>query len=190
MKLRLTPSQGFTLIELLVTVSLIALLAGLAAPAISTFVTRSSMRSINTDFSLGLQRTRLEAVNRNMCATMCMSTNVGSSSPTCITSGEDWARGWIVFLNPTCNATITTSDPVPGNIVLVRDTSGTRFSLTNLSANAGLRAVTFSSRGATSLTTSGFLLADSGPKADATLSKTICLDALGRVRSIDNAGTC
>jgi type IV fimbrial biogenesis protein FimT len=190
MKLQSNASRGFTLIELLVTVSLVAVLAGLAAPALSSFITRSAMRSVNTDFSLALQRTRLEAVNRNMCATMCMSANAGTTSPACAVTGDNWGRGWIVFLNPTCNTTITASDPVPGNIVLVRDSSGTRFGLSNLAGNSDLRAITFNSRGATSLATSGFVLADSGPNPDTKLNKTICLDSLGRVRSIDSAGTC
>jgi type IV fimbrial biogenesis protein FimT len=190
MKLQPNLSRGFTLIELLVTVSLIALLAGLAAPALSSFVTRSAMRSVNTDFSLALQRTRLEAVNRNTCATMCMSTTAGTDNPKCTVLGDDWQRGWIVFHNPTCSGTITAADPLPGNIVLVRDSSGARYSLTNLAGNSDLRAVTFSSRGATSLATSGFVLADGGPRPDTKLNKTICLDSLGRVRSIDSAGSC
>lgn len=187
---RLRPG-GFTLIELMVTIALVAILAALAAPSIGGFVSRSAMRGISTDFSLALQRTRLEAVNRNMCASICMSTTAGTATPKCVDSGEDWGRGWIVFLNPTCNAAIDTDDPAAADIVLTRDSSGSRYTLTNHESNEDLQAITFTSRGATSLPTSGFSLVDSAASSsDADFNRTICLDSLGRVRTLESDSDC
>lgn len=180
--------RGLTLIELIMTIAILAILAGISAPYIGNYISRSAMRSLNADFTFALQRARAEAVNRNACATICMSANAGAASPTCTTSGEDWGRGWIVFANPTCNAAVTSADPLPGNILLVRESSGTRYTISNL--NPGLRSITFNARGATMSASSGFALADSGSGADAKLNQTICIDALGRVRTLNAASTC
>lgn len=183
--------RGLTLIELIMTIAILAILAGISAPYIGNYISRSAMRSLSADFTFALQRARAEAVNRNACATICMSANAGASTPTCTTTGEDWGRGWIVFANPTCNATVTSADPLPGNVLVVRESSGTRYSITNLAGNAGLRSITFNARGATMSTTSGFALSDSaGSAADAKLNQTICVDALGRVRTLNAASTC
>ena len=192
-RMRIQPSgpRGFTLIELMVTIAMVAILAALAAPSVSNFVSRSAMRGISTDFNLALQRTRLEAVNRNMCASICMSTTAGAPTPKCTTAGDDWGRGWIVFLNPSCDGDLDDTDPLPGNIVLSRDSSGTRYTLTNLEDNEELRSVTFSPRGSTSLPTSGFSLIDSAAGAsDEKFNRTICLDSLGRVRTLETEASC
>jgi type IV fimbrial biogenesis protein FimT len=191
MKLSTNPARGFTLIELMVTVSLVAVLAALAAPSLYQFASRNAVRALSSDFTSGVQRARLEAVNKNMCASICMSTNASDANPKCVVTGEDWARGWIVFTNPSCNSTITATDPTPGSVIAVRDSSGSRFTLNNLSSNSGLRSITFSSRGATTMgSTVGFTLNDSGPSADSKLNRIICVDSLGRQRSISTASSC
>jgi type IV fimbrial biogenesis protein FimT len=185
------PARGFTLIELLVTVALLAILAGLAAPSLSSFAARSTMRTMSTDFSLGLQRTKLEAVNRNMCATMCMSSNASGDSPTCDGTSTNWGKGWIVFLNPTCDATITA--PVAGNIVAVQDSYSDRFSLENHSTNSTLTSIMFNARGSPRTAgSSGFNLVDSKVSASDDINRTICMDALGRVRTVaySSSATC
>jgi len=179
---------GLTLIELLVTIALLAIIASLAAPAIGTFVSRSAMRGISADFTLALQRARSEAINRNMCVTMCMSSNSSLSPPKCTTSGDDWGIGWIVFLNPSCDTSITTANPKTANpietVVLVRDTSGARYSLQN--GNSGTRSITFGARGNTrSSTAASFNLVDTQVSANDPINRTFCLDLAGRVRTTD-----
>ena len=93
---RTCPAQrGFTLIELLVTLAVAAVLASLAAPSIRDFIVRSKMTNLSNEFSGSVLRARNEAVNRNVCVTLCMS----SSGTACTTTGTDWQAGWIGFLN-------------------------------------------------------------------------------------------
>jgi type IV fimbrial biogenesis protein FimT len=192
---RIRTSYGFTMVELMVVIALIAILAMLAAPVLSTYVSRSTLRALSTDFSLGLQRARLEAINRNMCVTMCMSSNAGLDSPKCTDSGDEWGIGWIVFLNPTCDTTITTANPKTirnETVVLVRQTAGERYSIQN--GDSGTRSVTFSARGNTRSTVGkSFNMSDTAipsSSPDEKYNRTICLDMMGRVRTIESLTSC
>jgi type IV fimbrial biogenesis protein FimT len=183
---------GFTLIELMVTIAILAIIASLAAPAMSTYVSRSAMRGISGDFTMALQRARSEAINRNMCVSICMSSQASLSPPKCTTSGDEWGVGWIVFLNPSCDASITTANPKTGanpleTVVLVRDTSGARYSLQN--TNTGTRSITFGARGSSS-SMGGFNLVDTGVPSGDSINRTFCLDKAGRVRTLDYAASC
>ena len=184
------PSSGLTLIELMVTIALVAILAPLASPAIGTFASRSAMRSISTDFSLALQRGRMEAATKNSCVSVCMSGTVGAADPKCTDAGTDWNGGWIAYINNTCAAPTTADPTVPGNIVLLREAGSSRYTLSNLSGNTDLRAVTFTPRGMTTTSsTVGFQLNDTAGNAETTMNRTICMDPLGRVRLVSGT-TC
>ena len=92
-------SAGLTLIELMVVVAFMAILATLAAPAMSAMV--NSMRltaAVNTLFS-SLLLARSEAIKRNARAVVCKS----ASGDACITTGG-WEQGWIVFHDANNNA--------------------------------------------------------------------------------------
>jgi type IV fimbrial biogenesis protein FimT len=184
---------GFTLIELMVTIALLAIIAALAAPAVGVFVSRSAMRSISADFTLALQRARSEAINRNMCVTMCMSSKASLSPPKCTASGDAWDIGWIVFVNPSCDPSITTANPKTGSsdpletVVLVRDTSGARYSLQN--GDSGTRSITFGARGNTRSPAAGtsFNLVDTNVSSTDPINRSFCVDMAGRVRTVEYA---
>lgn len=76
-------SRGFTLIELVTTVTLLALLAGLAVPAFQGFIANQRIRNTSFDLMAALMLARSEAVTRNG--------DVSFSK-----SGEAWSAGWVV----------------------------------------------------------------------------------------------
>ena len=175
--------------------AILAVIAALAAPAMGVFVSRSAMRGISSDFSLGVQRARSEALNRNMCVTMCMSSKAGDLTPKCTVSGDEWGVGWIVFLNPTCDTSITAANPKAGTIkipdetvVFVREATGSRYSLQN--GKSGTRSITFSARGNTISTGTSFNLVDTNVPSSDAINRTFCLDFAGRIRTVGYATSC
>jgi type IV fimbrial biogenesis protein FimT len=186
--------KGFTLIELLVVIAIAAVLASFAAPSIVQFARRSAMQSLSNDFIGGLQRARLEAVNRNTCATICKSINPEASEPKCtpgasgVYAGDDWHMGWIVYLNPTCDRIVTVSDPVdPGNIVSVRPAGDSRYTLVTSSSK---KAFTFGPLGNIPLASAGRFSLQDSEDASNVMNRSICVDTMGRVRILADGGAC
>lgn len=192
MRIRYTPClrvSGLTLIELLVTIALMAILLSVAAPSMMGFVARSSMRGISGDFTLAMQRARTEAINKNQCVAICMSTTVGGTNK-CATTGSNWATGWLVFSAPSCgnitNTRPNTSLTPPDAILFVREPANTRY---ELNASSGTRSVVFNARGLpSSATLDSFNLVDTSAPLSDTINRSFCLDMAGRIRTTDIGG--
>lgn len=182
--------RGFTLIELMVTLAVAAVLAGLAAPSIKDFIVRSRMTNIGNEFTSGVLRARNEAINRNTCVTLCMSTTAGGAAPVCATSGTDWQVGWIAFLNPSCNSAANApSDTI--DLFLTRVSAGDDFYLN--SQSGAPRKMMFNPRGAPGLVSAAeydLVYQSVGGSYTTRFGFNICLDALGRTRTIPTDKTC
>ena len=184
---------GFTLIELMVTIALIAILGSLAAPSIQQFVSRSTIRAVSNDFSLAMQRARTEAINRNECVVMCMSSTATSASPTCIDSGSNWGVGWIVFRFPACTTSSGNYAGLPSSsadIILARESVNDRYQLVS-PGGSPTRAVVFNARGLPRLGSStAFNLSDTASPSDLTYGRTFCLNQQGRLRVLELLSNC
>jgi type IV fimbrial biogenesis protein FimT len=182
MKMRRRQQIGFTLIELMVTIAILAIILSLAAPAVQTFVSRSTMRGISSDFTLGMQRARSEAINRNECVVICMSDN----GQTCYDTGSSWGVGWIAYHNPTCGTATTSTPSDSSTIFLVRERFSDRYQL-NSTTETPIGAVTFGPRGETATSTNGcFNLIDTqAPPSEGNINRTFCLNRTGRIRTLD-----
>jgi type IV fimbrial biogenesis protein FimT len=182
-------NSGFTVVELLVTITMVAILMALAVPSLQQFLVRSEMQSLSNDFANALQKARLEAVSRNMCVTVCPGQNL-ATNPQCRATlpSDNWnASGWLVYINPTCDTTITSADPAtPANIFIVREPSNARFSL---SGHNSIENFTFSSRGVlANAAATRVTLMDTENSANS-LNRDICIDRMGRTR-IEAEGAC
>ncbi len=113
---RLARNAGFTLVELMVTVAVLAILLAVAVPSFLDFMAASRGSSISAGFVVDMTRARSEAISANTCVKICQSDNAqDGTSATCVGTGDDWQRGWIMFRLPTCNTALT--NPVDTDVV-------------------------------------------------------------------------
>lgn len=96
---------GFTLIELMTVMTIVIVLAVLAAPSFNDAILSNKLTSFANSFIASSQLARSEAIKRNATVTVCRSAN-GTS---CATSGT-WQQGWIVFQDANANGSIDGSE--------------------------------------------------------------------------------
>jgi type IV fimbrial biogenesis protein FimT len=176
-------NDGFTLIELMITVSILAILLALAVPGMTELIRDSRVSKLTNEFSSGLSYARGEAVNKNVCVTMCLSDNPAAAAPNCSTTATNWGAGWIVFANPDCNASaLNAGDSLLQ--VYEGDLNGPQ-----LFGVTAIRRITFTSRGVPTGVASARALT---VNSNSIPVKTVCLDAAGRARvgNYDQAGFC
>lgn len=184
--------QGFTLIEVLVTISILSVLLTLAAPSLQGFFIKQKMRKISDDFTSSIFKAKNTAVNKNVCTLMCMSSSTAASAPSCDTkNGGDWQPGWIVFLNPSCDSSKDTPE-ASEDILEVRVGVNSEYYLQS-QASTPTRKITFDSRGFITLANADrfdIVYKAVANEANDKYGMNICLDALGRTRTIPSSKTC
>jgi len=78
-----SPARGFTLIELVTTITVMAILAGIALPSFSAFIANQRVRNVSFDLMAAITLARSQAVSRNA--------NVSLQK-----IGTAWDGGWTV----------------------------------------------------------------------------------------------
>src|SRR6218665_3607129 len=159
-----TAARGFTLIELMVTLALAVILGRIL-------------------------KVRSEGVNRNTCFTLCTSTNAGDPEPTCTAALKpNWNKGWIIFINPTCDSLDPILTPEPEDLLLARPATDADYKLL-----AGQARMTFNARGGLPKSQWDQINLVYKGKEDPLTKKfafNICLDALGITRRIPSDRAC
>jgi type IV fimbrial biogenesis protein FimT len=177
-------AAGFTLIELMVTISVLAILLSLAVPSFIDFMRAARGGSLSSAFVGDMTRARSEAITNNSCAKMCQSANVANALsggvPTCATSGDEWERGWILFLLPNCDTDQNNPTASGAKLLSVHMDEQPDFSL--ISASAVRRSFVFDPRGVLIAGNNANLALS--PVSDGASSKharSICVSWAGRV---------
>ena len=99
--------RGFTLIELMITVSVLAILLGIAAPSFRDTLLNVRMTALANDLMTDLATARSEAAKRGVRVVLCTSSNGTSCTNT------SWQSGWIVFADGvTANGLVDTGESV------------------------------------------------------------------------------
>lgn len=190
MKQSTTLSQsGFTLIELMITVAIVAILAALVAPALQEFAIKNRLKNIGFEFTSSVLKARNTAINGNTCVTLCISTNTDENLPSCSTTGSDWQVGWIGFLNPSCDSPSQYSPSSIEEIFIIRNGESSDYHL-NVQGTA-IRRIRFNARGLPNARREFDLVYQSvGNSITENYGFNICLDVMGRTKTISNAASC
>ena len=85
-------SAGFTLIELMITVTIFAILLGVALPSFTNMMDNRKMVSQLSKLTAVIAYGRSEAVTRSVSVIICSSSD-GSSCA----GNNNWEQGWIMF---------------------------------------------------------------------------------------------
>ncbi len=99
--------RGFTLIEMIVVLTVLGILVGIAAPALSTFVHSNRLVTATNDLVADFSLARNEAIKRSRVTGVCKS----SDGASCTNTGT-WASGWIVFVDTNDDAAWSAGDEV------------------------------------------------------------------------------
>ncbi|MCO5123188.1 MAG: GspH/FimT family pseudopilin [Rhizobacter sp.] len=98
-------ARGFTLIELLTTVAIIVIILTLAAPSFTAFQRNSELTGVANTMLSSLTAARSEAMKRGRNTLVVPSAD-------CATWGDDWTKGWLVFVDNDGSQTIDSGDDV------------------------------------------------------------------------------
>lgn len=90
-------ARGFTLIELLVAMTIVGVLIGLGAPAMSTYLQNAKVGSATQAWQAGLQMARTEAIRRNLPVQFITTSASVASSAAALSAAADIAgQNWVV----------------------------------------------------------------------------------------------
>ena len=180
--------KGFTLVETLVVATLLAIMLAMAMPSMRRMVLENRLSGHVNELIAANLLARSEAIACGCLVTICRSVNAESGSNACSSqaSGDrdsnDWAVGWLVFMeNGTASAGLGVVDP--GERILLRQAafSGKAHSL------ASAKKISYNGMGEPigSVTGAHFIF-----NIDGELNRIVCMTRTGRIRVILDAVKC
>jgi type IV fimbrial biogenesis protein FimT len=158
-------NSGFTLLELMITMTLVALVMAIGIPSMRDFIKNDRLvTQINTMVG-HLAYARSEAVTRHQPVILCASSNQTSCS------SNDWADGWILFVDSDNNSDFSAGE------AMLRQHQALSGGVTFTSSVGSV--VTYDERGFAPNSIGTFSLCDDRGTAN---MKSISISATGRVR--------
>ena len=98
--------SGFTLVELIVVIGMIGILMAFGIPAMGTFVKNDRLSTQINALVGHLAYARSESVMRRQRVGLCVSDNMTECS------GDDWAAGWILFVDADGDSVHSTDEEI------------------------------------------------------------------------------
>jgi type IV fimbrial biogenesis protein FimT len=136
------PQQGLTLIEFLFALTVLALVCGLALPALANARESARSASARGDLLTSLVLAAGRAAVSGNRAVLCP-----SPDGTACSDDPDWSRGWLVFLDSNASRELEGGEPVlrrqpplPGRVHLRSSVGRTRIVFQGNGGNAGSNA--------------------------------------------------
>ena len=187
---RLQCQGGLTAVELLITLTILAILIGIAAPSMSRFIGQWRASNAVNALTGSLRTARTEAIARARPVVVCRVAS--SSSTTCLsTAGANgFASGWIVFVNNDRDTSFDYS-ATNGDELLLRQEAPSGIANITLT-NAG--RFVFLPNGLLNATTGNGINIDAAGFNSASttpwLRKALCITKPGRIRSVADSTNC
>lgn len=171
-------AAGFTAIELMVVVSILAVLAALAAPGFTALVERWRVRQSVEDMTSTLYYARSEAIKRGGRVGI-QKTPQGTNGCKLAGTNEEWGCGWFVFVDSDDNGKwkageeILQTTSMPANTNLIHKSGGTNIKVDRFGKMSGLNA-------------KGFILSPEPAGLSSPATRGICMSTGGRIRVIED----
>lgn len=173
--------RGVTLVETLATVSLAAVIMGIAVPSMATLQHRQAVAAETAAFRQGVHRARSEALRRGETVTLCALAPDAAQAGDyrCLRGGRDWSAGWLVFVDRGDTGILDAEDPV----LMVHQQRAAAGSVV-----ATVSALSFHALGFSSNAASHFRFVPPGAAPDSRGvpgSLLVCVSKPGRVRQTE-----
>jgi type IV fimbrial biogenesis protein FimT len=94
----ITQQSGVTLVEMMIAVSILAILASVAAPNMVNLLNDAKLSSQSDLLIATLNNARSEAIKQKINIQFCPAANANTATA-CSTNVADWSRGWILMGN-------------------------------------------------------------------------------------------
>ncbi|MFL0810781.1 MAG: GspH/FimT family pseudopilin [Agarilytica sp.] len=176
-------SNGLTLIELLIAMSVLAILLGVAIPSFMSVIRANALTSSSNEFVAAIALTRGEAIKRGATTRLCI---IDSNNSCSSGDGTNWADGWVLYADLNNNEELDTGEAV-------RFFEGIRSNYTLIASDTDINSIGYDRQGRL-LTQTAFemsLCAANAPSSgDATHSRTLSFNSIGRVKPSAGASSC
>ena len=130
-------SIGFTLIELVVTLTIVGILATIAAPSMSSFIQNNRLRTQVSDFVVDLNFARSEATKQKSNVAICAGNTIVGCDAT-----KAWQDGRLVFIDADNSSSFNAGDTIlrshealEGNNTLANKTTSGKILIFNSSGS-------------------------------------------------------
>lgn len=144
--------SGVTMVELMIVLVIGAILASIAVPSFSEFISRTRQGSVVSQLINDLNKARSESIKRNTRVLLCLR----NSDTTCDTSGAtSWSNGWLVCADADSNNACDAGTAANPNPIIVHSPLHSTLTLTGPNTVIRFNPSGISGNGAATLTVGG-----------------------------------